>query len=101
MSHILIHHICHPMNMRQSKIKFATQVPPAMLHLPHHLNEVVSGEGGVSWVGRQHEEDMMHGRRKMFLMRGAGLLNVLREVQMCGQSPNLLGESGGMPPGNF
>ena len=24
------------------------------------------------------------GRRKMFLIRGAGLLNVLREVQMCG-----------------
>ena len=40
-------------------------------------------------------------RRKMFLIRGAGLLNVLREAQMCGRSPNWLGGSGGMPPGNF
>ena len=37
-------------------------------------------------------------RRKMFLIRGAGLLNVLREAQMCGRSPNWLGGYEGMPP---
>ena len=36
------------------------------------------------------------GRRKMFLIRGAGLVNVLREAQICGRSPNWLGGSGGM-----
>ena len=41
---------------------------------------------------------MAQGHRKMFLIRGAGLLNVLCGVQMCGQSPNWLGGSGGMPP---
>ena len=38
------------------------------------------------------------GHRKMFLIRGAGLVNVLREAQLCGRSPNWLGGSGGMPP---
>ena len=37
----------------------------------------------------------------MFLIRGAGLLNVLREAQMCGRSPNWLGGSGGMLPRKF
>ena len=41
------------------------------------------------------------GRRKMFLIRGAGLLNVLCEVQMCGQSPNWLGGPGACPSGKF
>ena len=42
--------------------------------------------------------NFIQGHRKMFLIRGAGLLNVLREAQMCGQSPNWLGGSGGIPP---
>ena len=40
-------------------------------------------------------------RRKMFLIRGAGLLDVLRKAQMCGPSPQWVGGSGGMPPGKF
>ena len=43
----------------------------------------------------------VQGRRKMFLIRGAGLLNVLCEAQMCGQSPNWLGGRGACPPENF
>ena len=42
------------------KTKFFTQVLPAMLHLLHHLHEVVSDEGGVCWVGRQHGGDMVY-----------------------------------------
>ena len=34
----------------------------------------------------------------MFLIRGAGLLNVLREAQKCRQRPNWLGGAGGMLP---
>ena len=37
-------------------------------------------------------------RRKIFLVRGAGLLNVLREAQKCRQRLNWLGWSGGMAP---
>ena len=37
-------------------------------------------------------------RRKLFLIRGLGLLNVLREAQMCGRSPNWLGGSRACPP---
>ena len=34
----------------------------------------------------------------MFLIRGAGLLDVLCKVRMCGRSPHWLGGSGGMLP---
>ena len=40
-------------------------------------------------------------RRKMFLIRGAGLLDVLHKAQMCGQSLHWLGGSGGMLPEKF
>ena len=36
-------------------------------------------------------------RRKMFLIRGAGLLDVLRKAHMCGRSLHWLGGAGGMP----
>ena len=37
----------------------------------------------------------------MFLIRGAGLLDVLHKVQMCGQSPHWLGGLGACSPGKF
>ena len=46
--------------LRTSHKQIATQVLPAILHRPHHLHEILSGEGGVSWVGRQ-EEEKYHG----------------------------------------
>ena len=44
------------LHLRGSYKQIATQVLPAILHRPHHLHEILSGEGGVSWVGRQEEE---------------------------------------------
>ena len=43
----------------------------------------------------------VQGRRKTFLIRGAGLLNDLCEAQMCGQSQNWLEGPGACPPENF
>ena len=40
-------------------------------------------------------------RRKMFLIRGAGVLDVLRKAQMCGRSPHWLGGPGACSPGKF
>ena len=40
----------------------------------------------------------IQGHRKMFLIRGAGMLNVLCKAQMCRQIPNWLGGSRGMVP---
>ena len=37
----------------------------------------------------------------MFLIREAGLRDVLRKAQMCERTPHWQGGSGGMLPGNF
>ena len=48
-----------------------------------------------------YHDSVLQRRRKMFLIRGAGLLNVLREAQMCGRSPNWVGGPGACPPEIF
>ena len=70
-SHIMVEDGLHPLmvtlvevldflHLRESQRQIDTQVLPATFNPPHHLHEILSCEGGVSWVGRQ-EEEKYHG----------------------------------------
>ena len=47
--------------------EFTSQVLPLSLQPLHHLHEVLSGEGGVSWVGKQGQEKYNGATMKSFL----------------------------------
>ena len=45
--------------LRRSHPKFDTQVLPATVHPLHHLHEILSGDGGVSWWGDKRKKSTM------------------------------------------
>ena len=68
--HIMVDEGLHPLmvtlveavdflSLRESHPKFVTQVLPPTLHPPHHLHEILSGEGGVSWWGDKRKKSTM------------------------------------------